>query len=123
MYKILKLILPLLLVVSACKKESLPLNYLEGEWYYQYYNVHDVKIDGDPSKTVWEKTFEEPYTDGIRIQKSGDGYTFCTTSGGRYGNEYPLTIEGNRLICKDFRRIFDRVPVDVTMRRMPHLLW
>ena len=67
MYKILKLILPLLLVVSACKKESLPLNYLEGEWYYQYYNVHDAKIDGDPSKTVWEKTFEEPYTDGPSV--------------------------------------------------------
>lgn len=114
MYRVLKFILPLLLVLSACNKDNIPLDYLEGDWYYQYYNVHDVKLDGVPNGKGEEKTFEEPYSSGIRIKKSDEGYVFCFIPGAYYGPVFfPLSVEGKRLSSKDYSKIFSGIPIDV----------
>lgn len=101
MYRVLKYLLPLLLVFSACKKESLSLNNLEGDWYYDYYKA-EYKLDGeDWPQQNRELHTADFYNTGIRIQKSEDGnysYTEIQDSEAYITDYYSLLIDGNRFL-------------------------
>ena len=100
MYRVLKYLLPLLLVFSACKKESLSLNNLEGDWYYDYYKA-EYKLDGeDWPQQNRELHTADFYNTGIRIQKSEEGYSYTEIqdSEAYITDYYSLLIDGNRFL-------------------------
>lgn len=102
MFRVLKYLLPLLLVFSACKKESLSLNNLEGDWYYDYYKA-EYKLDGeDWPQQNRELHTADFYNTGIRIQKSEEGYSYTEIQDSEpyITDYYSLLIDGNRFLFK-----------------------